>query len=100
MNDAAHLFNQIDTDESGTIDADELLNHLLEAGSALGSGAAPALEELDLFMNQIGDEGARHLANALARGAAPALETLGLYRNPASAAAKQALRDARPGLEI
>ena len=51
MNDAAHLFNQIDTDESGTIDADELLNHLLEAG------------------------------------------------NPASDAAKQAVEDARPGLE-
>ena len=31
---------------------------------------------------------------------APALETLGLSRNHASAAAKQALRDARPGLQI
>ena len=42
-------------------------------GGALGSGAAPALEELVLYSNQIGDEGARHLGDALARGAAPAL---------------------------
>ena len=42
----------------------------------------------------------RHPGDALARGAAPALETLDLMDNPASAAAKQALRDARPGLRI
>ena len=32
MSDAAHLFAKIDKDKSGTIDADELLKHLLEAG--------------------------------------------------------------------
>ena len=69
-------------------------------GGALGSGAAPALESLNLISNQIGDEGMRHLSDALANGAAPALEKLGLSGNPASDAAKQALRDARPGLEI
>ena len=53
-----------------------------------------------LDSNKIGDEGMRHLADALARGAAPALETLQLDGNPASHAAQQALRDARPGLEI
>ena len=61
---------------------------------ALSSGAAPALERLQLWYNQIGDEGARHLANALARGAAPALEKLSLDYNPASDAAKQAAEDA------
>ena len=69
-------------------------------GGALGSGAAPALKELNLLGNRIGDEGVRHLSDALARGAAPALEELSLWNNPASAAAKQALRDARPGLQI
>ena len=65
-------------------------------GGALGSGAAPALEYLDLVGNKIGDEGMRHLADALARGAAPALVSLSLYGNPASDAAKQAVRDASP----
>ena len=32
MSDAARLFAKIDKDKSGTIDADELLKHLLEAG--------------------------------------------------------------------
>ena len=32
MNDANRLFEQIDTNKSGTIDAGELLKHLLEAG--------------------------------------------------------------------
>ena len=32
MSDADRLFAKIDKDESGTIDADELLKHLLEAG--------------------------------------------------------------------
>ena len=32
MNDADRLFVKIDTNESGTIDADELLIHLLEVG--------------------------------------------------------------------
>ena len=66
----------------------------------LGSGALPAVERLSLAVNKIGDEGLRHLGDALARGAAPALETLGLFGNPASDAAQQAVRDARPGLEI
>ena len=56
---------------------------------AHGSGAAPALKELDLRENKIGDEGARHLGDALARGAAPALKMLDLDRNPASYYAKQ-----------
>ena len=30
--EAARLFRKIDTNRSGTIDADELLNHLLKAG--------------------------------------------------------------------
>ena len=63
-------------------------------GGALGSGAAPALELLQLEDNKIGDEGMRHLADALANGAAPALERLNLDRNPASAAAQQAMQDA------
>ena len=63
-------------------------------------GAAPALEELRLQYNKIGDEGMRHLSDALARGAAPALKTLDLIGNPASAAAKQVVRDARSGLYI
>ena len=67
-------------------------------GGALGSGAAPALKELWLGYNKIGDEGVRHLSDALARGAAPALKKLLLGGNPASAAAKQAVRAARPGL--
>ena len=67
---------------------------------ALVSGAAPALEKLELGYNEFGDEGMRHLADALARGAAPALKTLWLNLNPVSDAAKQALRDARPGLQI
>ena len=44
--------------------------------------------------------GMRHLGDALARGAAPALKMLSLLNNPASDAAKQALRDTRPGLRI
>ena len=88
----------------------------------MSSGAAPALTTLFLSRNQIGDEGLRHLGDALARGAAPALEELDLdysdksatpiptrsagysysnkIGNRASDAAKQALRDARPGLDI
>ena len=57
-------------------------------------GAAPALENLDLYGNKIGDEGLRHLGDALVRGAAPALETLDLRLNPASDAAQQAVQDA------
>ena len=61
---------------------------------ALGSGAAPALKELTLGANKIGDEGLRHLGDALARGAAPALKRLDLNGNPASDAAQQAAEDA------
>ena len=50
-------------------------------GDALAPGAAPALETLYLYRNEIGDEGMRHLGDALARGAAPALETLDLREN-------------------
>ena len=32
MSDADRLFEQIDTNKSGTIDADELIKHLLQAG--------------------------------------------------------------------
>ena len=61
-------------------------------GGALVSGAAPALIELDLRENKIGDEGVRLLGDALARGAAPALKKLDLDDNPASATAMNALR--------
>ena len=67
---------------------------------AHNEGALEELEELNLSDNKIGDEGLRHLGDALARGAAPALWQLDLDGNPASAAAQQAVRDARPGLEI
>ena len=63
-------------------------------GDALARGAAPALESLDLRHNQIWDEGVRHLADALARGAAPTLKQLDLAGNPASDAAQQAATDA------
>ena len=66
---------------------------------AHAQGALKALKTLWLVDNKIGDEGMRHLGDALARGAAPALEKLKLWTT-ASDAAKQALRDARPGLEI
>ena len=62
-------------------------------GGALGSGAAPALETLSLYVNKIGDEGLRHLGDALANGAAPALGTLGLGYS-VSTAAQQAVEDA------
>ena len=62
-----------------------MLRHL---GDALARGAAPALKDLGLWENKIGDEGMRHLGDALARGAAPALETLDISNqigdNPAS----------------
>ena len=71
---------------------------------ALANGAAPALTTLNLMINEIGDEGARHLGDALARGAAPALKDLWLSGNPASDDAKQAVRDAlkqvRPDFQI
>ena len=58
-------------------------------------GAAPALKTINLFQNQIGDEGARRLADALAAAsAAPALKKLELSSNPASDDAKQAVKDA------
>ena len=56
---------------------------------------APALKTINLFQNQIGDEGARRLADALAAAsAAPALKKLELSSNPASDDAKQAVKDA------
>ena len=61
---------------------------------ALARGATPALKKLDLSGNKIGDEGMRHLGDALARGAAPALKELYLDGNPASYAAQQAVEDA------
>ena len=65
------------------------MRHLSDA---LARGAAPALEELYLERNQIG-EGARHLADALAGGAAPALKAVNLDRNlVTSNAAKQAVQ--------
>ena len=63
-------------------------------GNALARGAAPALEELYLEYNKIGDEGARHLGDALAGGAAPEIKTLNLDHNLASDLAKQAVQDA------
>ena len=66
---------------------------------ATAQGALKALERLVLEDNDIGDEGARHLADALARGAAPALKSLELDDTVIDAA-KPALRDARPRLVI
>ena len=54
----------------------------------------PALKELYLDGNKIGDEGMRHLREALARGAAPVLKDLDVSSNPASDAAQQAVKDA------
>ena len=72
------------------------MRHLSDA---LARGAAPALWNLDLRHNQIGDEGLRHLSDALARGAAPAIKEFGwtglhIAGNPASGAAQQAVQDA------
>ena len=50
---------------------------------------------LNLYGNNIGDDGMRYLADAFAKGALPALEYApGLGGNPASDAAKQAVKDA------
>ena len=45
-----------------------------QLAEVLASGAAPRLETLDLFENQIGDEGCKALAAALKEGAAPSLK--------------------------
>ena len=69
-----------------------LLSHL--------SRIAPRLEILSLNGNAIGDAGAAALAASLRAGAAPRLKKLYLDGNPASAAAVQALRGAREGLDV
>ena len=61
-------------------------------------GNFKALEFLELRYNEIGDEGARHLANALEKGAAPALKRLDFRDNRISAAAEQEVRSQRPSL--
>ena len=61
---------------------------------------AAACRSLRLNYNAIGDAGAAALSAALREGAAPKLETIYLFGNPASAAAVQALRDAREGLDV
>ena len=51
--------------------------------------------------NAITDEGVTALAACLREGAAPKLEELYVYDNPgASEAAKQALKEARKGLQV
>ena len=64
--------------------------------------AAKDLVELDLDRNPaIGDEGAAALAAALREGAAPKLREIALrYNEQLSEAAKQALREAREGLDV
>ena len=50
---------------------------------------------LNLYGNNIGDDGMRYLADAFAKGALPALEYApGLGGNPASDAAQRAVKDA------
>merc|ERR1719379_3238282 len=62
---------------------------------------AKELRKLALNDNRIEDEGAKVLAASLKNGAAPKLKKIVLANNPGiSAAAKQALMDAREGLQV
>ena len=62
--------------------------------------AAKVLVNLTLGGNRIGDEGAAALAAALREGAAPKLQNISVNGTKVSEEAKQALRDAREGLEV
>ena len=52
-----------------------------QLADALGKGALPALVELDLTANQIGDQGMAAIADSLGKGALPALVELELSGN-------------------
>ena len=58
------------------------------------NGALPALEQLELTSNQIGDDGLSALASACASGALPKCTNIFTFDNPASDEAKQAVEDA------
>ena len=62
------------------------------------AGGLKKLSGLCLDESQITDAGCAALAAALDSGALPALERLGLYDIPASAAAKEAVHEARANL--
>ena len=49
---------------------------------ALSAEAAPRLRTVDIYNNKIGDEGMRAWAAALDAGAAPALELIRMFDNP------------------
>ena len=51
-------------------------------------------QELNLYGNNIGDDGMRYLADAFAKGALPACTTCFVFSNPASDEAQQAVKDA------
>ena len=61
--------------------------------------ALAKLEELYLGDTQITDDGCAYLASRLRSGALPALQFLHLYRTLASRAARDAVYEARPGLD-
>ena len=66
-------------------------------------GAMPKLEKLNLYYNQIGDEGAVALAEAVGKGALPELKQLNLERNKLSQTAKdawEAVEAKRSGLSV
>ena len=74
---------------------------LAALAACLREGAAPELAQIDLNNNGIGDAGVAALAACLREGAAPKLEKVGLTDgNPVSAAAVQALQQAREGLAV
>ena len=52
------------------------------------------MQVLGLSHNKIGDPGITALADALGKGALPKCTTIGMDGNPASAEAKQAVKDA------
>ena len=62
--------------------------------SACASGALASLKELNLGGNAIGDAGMTALASALGNGALPRCAFIDVGGNPASAEAKQAVKDA------
>ena len=69
--------------------------------ACLRTGGAPNLEQLDINNTGVGDAGVTALAACLRVGGAPKLERIGLTDgNPVSAAAVQAVQEAREGLEV
>ena len=61
--------------------------------------ALAQLKALNLDRSQITDDGCTQLASRLRSGALPALERLSLEKVPASDAARDAVYEARPGLQ-